>query len=124
LSFKICFFIKRVKPTILTEGIMWVMFKVYRSVQNPWEADSFSTSQAFHRILFEPEGLLPCLQERATCVYPESYECNLCHLIVFKIHFNIILQYMPRYSVSEYISQLKCLRVRFKGLQTVLSETF
>jgi hypothetical protein len=54
----------------------------------------------------EPEGLLPHLQEPATCPYPEPNQSNPCHLShVLKIRFNIILPSMP-------VSSTWCLPLR------------
>ena len=44
----------------------------------------------------EPEGSLPHSQQPATCPYPEPYQSSQCPPSHFlKIHFNIILPYMP-----------------------------
>jgi hypothetical protein len=40
----------------------------------------------------EPEGLLPHLQQPATCPYPEPDQYSPCPpSLILKIHFNIIL---------------------------------
>jgi hypothetical protein len=38
------------------------------------EANSHSASQEISRLSFEPEGSLPCSQERATGAYPDRDE--------------------------------------------------
>jgi hypothetical protein len=44
----------------------------------------------------DPQGSLPHSQEPATCSYPEPDRSNPCQPSHFsKIHWNIILQYMP-----------------------------
>jgi len=47
----------------------------------------------------EPKRSLPHLQEPAIVPYPEPQRCSShLHYLIYKIHFNIILQSVPNFS--------------------------
>jgi len=59
----------------------------------------------------EPEGLLPCSQEPAACLYPEPDQSSLGPVLsLLQIQFNIILPFTPlssKMSLSLSFFQLK-----------------
>jgi len=50
-----------------------------------------------------PESLLPCWKEHVICPLLEPYDSSTFHLILFKIHFNIIVSCTPM-SSKRYLS--------------------
>jgi len=63
------------------------------------EANSSSASQELKRILRNPQVHGSCPQQPATCPYPEVDEsCPCFPILLFSIHFNIILRSMHRSS--------------------------
>ena len=62
-------------------------------------AQSLLRSKEYHGILWNPY-VHYCVQKNPTCYKPEPGEFSLRPLIlVCKIHLNIILSFMPRYSI-------------------------
>jgi hypothetical protein len=64
--------------------------------ESPWEAYRPSASQEIPRILRNPEGSVPHLQEPTTCPYPGPAQSSPLPPSQFlKIHFNISFQSTP-----------------------------
>jgi len=66
----------------------------------------------------EPKGSFPPSQERTTVPYPEPQRCGAhIHNLIYKIHFNIILQISHKLSFTLAFSCLKLLvKPNFQGL--------
>ena len=94
----------------------------YSTDQSPsWNASNSLTYLRNSPNFVEPEGLLPHIQEPATCPYRKIKPLHALPTYFFKIYFNIILQTTPRSNYYYYdVIVLYCFKVH--TLHTSISE--